>query len=341
MKIQRYTAHTTGAIAAAILALGSAQAQTAAPLTLTAAPHGSVEVRNAANQPIATFTEGRPLQLHNLPTQAGRLMCESGGVVGACDASVGGGATGATGVMGPAGATGPAGPTGDTGATGAQGPQGIQGVQGPSGAGSAGATGQAGSSILTGVVDPVATIGVDGDSYLNTTTGDLFKKVAADWGVAVGNLKGEKGATGSAGAMGSTGAMGPTGAAGIQGLSGATGPRGETGPQGEKGPTGASGLMSVKLQTKEIYSGKGSFNAGGTLDCGSNFVALGGGVTKYKADTGIILSNKKVTKSQYSTDSDGSVDFSKWEIATYSAGPVAWGGYTISTFVICSPLTTD
>ena len=131
MKTQFYTAHTISAIAAAFLAMGSAQAQTppGAPLTLTAAPNGSVEVRNAAAEPIATFTNARELQLHNLPSQAGKPMCALDGVVGACDDTV---------AVGQAGPAGPEGPQGIPGAASTvPGPQGIPGasstVPGPQG----------------------------------------------------------------------------------------------------------------------------------------------------------------------------------------------------------------
>ncbi len=134
MKTKHYTAHTISALAAAFLAMGSAQAQTptGAPLTLTAAPNGNVEVRNANSEPIATFTNARELQLHNLPSQAGKPMCALDGVVGECDDTV------AVGQPGPQGEPGPAGPKGadsqvpgpkgaDSQVPGAQGPRGFKG----------------------------------------------------------------------------------------------------------------------------------------------------------------------------------------------------------------------
>ena len=41
--------------------------------------------------------------------------------------------------------------------------------------------------------------GVDGDFYLNTTTGDIFQKQSGVW-VLIGNLKGSQGPTGPTGA---------------------------------------------------------------------------------------------------------------------------------------------
>lgn len=61
-------------------------------------------------------------------------------------------------IKGPAGATGPAGP-----------------------AGAAGTPGAAGTQIFTGTATPANTVGVDGDLFINTTSGDLLKKTAGTW----------------------------------------------------------------------------------------------------------------------------------------------------------------
>jgi len=52
--------------------------------------------------------------------------------------------------------------------------------------------------------------GIDGDYYLNTTTGDIFQKVSGSW-VKIGNLKG---AQGPEGPQGDKGDKGDTGAPG-------------------------------------------------------------------------------------------------------------------------------
>ena len=64
--------------------------------------------------------------------------------------------------------------------------------------------------------------GVDGDYYLNTTSGDIFQKQSGSW-VKVGNLKG---------------AQGPDGP---QGDKGDTGDKGDIGDKGDKGDTGMAG----------------------------------------------------------------------------------------------------
>ena len=69
-----------------------------------------------------------------------------------------------------------------------------------------GATGQAGrdgKEVLNGKVDPQATDGKDGDSFVNTATGDVFVKKNNAW-EAAGNIKGPKGDKGENGKDGFT-----------------------------------------------------------------------------------------------------------------------------------------
>ena len=79
------------------------------------------------------------------------------------------------------GETGPQGPAGDKGDTGATGPQGPAGEQGE--------PGTPGSSFLSGLTNPSDSEGRDGDTYLNITTGDIFKKTDGFW-EKMGNMKG-------------------------------------------------------------------------------------------------------------------------------------------------------
>jgi len=81
-----------------------------------------------------------------------------------------------------------------------------------------GGSGGGGMNFLSGEQDPDAEIGNSGDVYLNTTSGDLFRK-NGDWSLEV-NL------------------VGPQGPEGPQGEQGPEGPQGEQGPQG---PAGADG----------------------------------------------------------------------------------------------------
>ena len=70
-----------------------------------------------------------------------------------------------------------------------------------------GATGKDGASIHSGSGTPKTNVGNNGDTYVNTTNGDIYKKEAGVWQLA-GNIKG---AQGSKGDKGDTGAQGPKG----------------------------------------------------------------------------------------------------------------------------------
>ena len=85
------------------------------------------------------------------------------------------------------GETGPQGPAGDKGDTGATGPQGPAGEKGDTG--EQGEPGTPGSSFLSGLTNPSDLEGRDGDTYLNITTGDIFKKTDGFW-EKMGNMKG-------------------------------------------------------------------------------------------------------------------------------------------------------
>jgi hypothetical protein len=84
----------------------------------------------------------------------------------------------------------------------------------------------AGSKWWTGSGAPAGALGVVGDVYLNTATGDVYQKTAAAAWTLTGNIRGPAGPQGPAGAQGATGAQGPTGATGSQGAQGPQGPAG-------------------------------------------------------------------------------------------------------------------
>jgi hypothetical protein len=164
------------------------------------------------------------------------------------------GPPGADGVDGAQGPQGPAGPQGPQGIAGPIGPQGPAGIQGPPGAdgvdgvqGPQGIAGPPGSTWITGSTNPTILQGVDGDLYLNTTTGEYFKKIGGVW-VSQGSLVGPQGPAGIQGPQGLTGPAGPQGLQGPQGVTGPIGPQGiagpigPVGPQGLQGPPGADGV---------------------------------------------------------------------------------------------------
>jgi hypothetical protein len=131
------------------------------------------------------------------------------------------------------------------------------------------------NTILSGAGTPSASLGHDGDFYLDRKSWQFFgPKIKGRWPLPVllvgptgspgptgaagpggpqgkAGLKGEGGLTGSAtvtagsagpiGPSGPAGAPGPIGAAGATGLPGASGPAGTSGPSGSAGSTGATG----------------------------------------------------------------------------------------------------
>lgn len=165
------------------------------------------------------------------------------------------GANGATGPQGFQGETGTPGAQGQPGATGPQGAQGPTGSPGPTGpAGANGATGPAGQSSIwyNGAGIPSNTLGINGDVYLNSVNGDVYKKASNVWGVAVANIKGPIGATGPTGSQGPQGNTGPTGAAGATGATGPQGIQGVVGPTGPQGPAG-TGRFIKKFATTDTH----------------------------------------------------------------------------------------
>ena len=91
---------------------------------------------------------------------------------------------------------------GDTGAQGAQGEQGIPGAQGIQGI-----KGIDGSTILSGTVVPLASLGKVGDFYFRTSTADMYgPKTAAGWGTPK-RIKGENGVNGTNGVNGKDGSQ--------------------------------------------------------------------------------------------------------------------------------------
>ena len=127
------------------------------------------------------------------------------------------------------GAAGPAGAPGTPGTPGAPGVPGANGKDGSSG--------KSGNTILSGLIDPTATDGADGDYFINTVTHTIFGPKNGTWPTGI-SLKGPSGAQGAAG-FGAQGAAGPQGLQGIQGLQGLQGLQGIQGFQGQRGVSGA------------------------------------------------------------------------------------------------------
>ena len=86
--------------------------------------------------------------------------------------------------------------------------------------GDAGAAGRDGKDILNGTSTPEAQDGKDGDTFINTTTGDVLVKKDGEWKPAgnIKGVKGDKGETGAAGPKGDKGDKGDVGSAGKDGF---------------------------------------------------------------------------------------------------------------------------
>lgn len=119
-----------------------------------------------------------------------------------------GGEQGPAGPQGEQGPAGPQGPEGPRGSTGPQGPMGMPGPTGPQGEqgeqgdpGLPGADGEDGSMWYTDTGAPSSGIGVDGDLYLDTDSGDVYQKSGVTW-VWIDNITGPQGEQGPAGTSG-------------------------------------------------------------------------------------------------------------------------------------------
>ena len=110
-----------------------------------------------------------------------------------------------------------------------------------------------GSSIkfLSGATNPTPEIGVPGDVYLNTSSGDLFKNDNGTWNIQM-NLVGPQGDPGLKGDQGADGRSAYQIAVqnGFEGteqewLASLKGPKGDKGDTGLEGPPGADGTSGT------------------------------------------------------------------------------------------------
>jgi hypothetical protein len=105
------------------------------------------------------------------------------------------------------------------------------------------------NTLLSGKGEPKATVGIDGDFYIDTNKMNIYgPKTKGKWPAPV-SLKGTPGTNGTNGTNGTTGATGAKGTStpgsdGAPGLIGPTGPTGPTGPAGSPGATGPAGSGS-------------------------------------------------------------------------------------------------
>jgi hypothetical protein len=209
------------------------------------------------------------------------------------------GATGTTGPQGPEGIAGPIGPAGAPGAAGPRGAAVLSGnelppsdaltgqdgdfyintqlgnIYGPKSSGIWGYPigtlyGRNGAEWHLGPSVPNPDLGVYGDFYLQTTTGDVFKRWGEDgaW-YNVANIRGPQGndgvvgPKGDPGTAGAIGAQGPAGSVGATGASGPAGPDGPAGPPGPQGIQGPAGPVLTRVEPQGDLS-MGEFTQGPT-----------------------------------------------------------------------------
>lgn len=99
------------------------------------------------------------------------------------------------------------------------------------------------NTLLSGKGAPKATVGIDGDFYIDTNKMNIYgPKTKGKWPAPV-SLKGTPGTNGSNGTNGTTGATGAKGTS-TPGSDGAPGLIGPTGPAGSPGATGPAGSGS-------------------------------------------------------------------------------------------------
>lgn len=130
-------------------------------------------------------------------------------------------------------------------------------------------------NFLNGAGVPAEDLGVDGDVYLDSNNGDLYKKEESTW-TSIANLKGAKGDKGDTGAKGEKGDKGDVGSKGADGANGKSayqiwldagntgteqdflaslkGVKGDTGAKGDKGDKGDTGAKGADgFGTQEQY----------------------------------------------------------------------------------------
>ena len=116
-----------------------------------------------------------------------------------------------------------------------------------------GRDGRNGAELLSGTTAPTAKDGKDGDTFIDATTGDVYKKEGENWN-KIGNIRGPQGLKGD---KGQDGAQGPQGPQGLQGLQGRDGREGAQGPAGRDGRDGAAGRDGRDGRDgKDVLNGK-------------------------------------------------------------------------------------
>lgn len=114
----------------------------------------------------------------------------------------------------------------------------------------AGLNGVDGTMWYTASGVPSGGTGVDGDLYLRTANGDVYKKTSGSWGV-IANITGPEGPAGSTGPTGATGAAGSNGTNGTNGTNGVDGATWLTGSGAPSG--GADDDLYLRTSNGDVY----------------------------------------------------------------------------------------
>lgn len=154
------------------------------------------------------------------------------------------GAQGAMGAAGPPGANGMDGDDGEPGVDGMNGTDGAPGTNGTNGMD--GDNGTDGSAILQGSGAPAASLGVDGDIYIDTVSRDVYRKAAGTWSIITNLSGGPAGPKGDPGDQGDPGADGSDGADGASVLTGSGVPAAGLGSVGDVYIDSATGNLYAK-----------------------------------------------------------------------------------------------
>ena len=207
------------------------------------------------------------------------------------------GEQGIQGLQGEKGEQGIAGVNGKDGKNGTNGANGVNGKDGVDGTN--GAKGHNGSNIVTGQGLPDDLQGQNGDSYVDSETGDLYARVDGVY-VLQGNLKGLQGNQGEVGEQGEQGIDGQ------DGVNGTNGEAGQDGTQCKVGQTDNGAVIKCDNGTgAEILNGKnGNDGSDGTNGVdgrnglnGTNGIDGKDGVdgkNGIDGEDGVILTNVKV-----------------------------------------------
>lgn len=184
-----------------------------------------------------------------------------------------------------------------------------------------------GTNWMNGADAPMAELGKESDFYLQTTTGNIYRKIQDRWELLL-NITGPQGIAGVAGAVGPVGPQGAIGPVGPMGMPGAIGDKGDRGEKGEKGDRGLAGEVGpagpVGAKGADGLPGKDGLNGKDGL-AGNGILLFADHLGKevvYTAEREMTLSIPKSLTVVYGTGASGTayLTFAQKLGCTYQAG---------------------